>query len=136
MKIVTQGATALHASDDWHFVSVSEAHRFLAYQLLAPMLVGHLHEVLKLIARHVHTRLMDLIALVTPTWVDGEAARQLLNNGDHRVVAVLNAQRPEVATHYVLRAACCSLSYRIQTVSLIAGEEQRVEFSNACERQE
>ena len=123
---------ALNVADDWHFPSIQEGRRFLAYQMLAPDLAGCLHKAVIAIARQASTQLAQLVQLVTPAWVAGEAARLLLPHG-RKVFAFLNARRSETATHYVQRAACCSLNYRTQAVTLILGEEQRLEFMHACE---
>jgi TIR domain-containing protein len=123
---------ALGVVDNWHFPSIREGHRYLASQMLAPGLSGHVYKAVMAIARQASHDLDKLVNLITPTWVDGDAARLLLPHG-RQVFAILNARLPDTATHYVQRAACCSLNYRTETVTLILGEEQQLEFERDCE---
>ena len=60
--------------------------------MLAPDLSGRVHMAVIAIARQAAAQLAQLIPLVMPTWVDGEAARLLLPNG-RQVFALLNARR-------------------------------------------
>ena len=123
---------ALGVADNPHFASIREGHRYLASQMLAPGLARCLYKAVMAIARQASDDLDELINLVTPTWVDGDAARLLLPHGG-QVFAILNARLSDTATYYVQRAACCSLNYRTQTVTLILGEGQQLEFERACE---
>jgi len=125
-------ARALRADDDWHFASLPESRRFIAHQMLSPELNERIYDGIREIARPSRDYLPDLITLVTPTWVNGEASRALLPNG-RQVFAVLNARWPETARYYVQRAACCSLNFRTATVTAIVGAEQRKEFLRSCE---
>jgi hypothetical protein len=126
-------ARALDAhNDDWNFPSVREAQQFLAHWLLGRMNSGRIHTAVEHIARPASSKLGQLVELVTPVWVDGEAARALLP-GQHRTCAVLNAKLPGTATQYVRRAACCSLSYRTQPVSAVVGENLQAELLHDCE---
>ncbi|MDX8028684.1 toll/interleukin-1 receptor domain-containing protein [Lentzea sp. BCCO 10_0856] len=117
--------------DDWDFPSVREAQRFLAHWLLGPMHSARIHTAMEHIARPVSGKLGQLVGLVMPAWVDGEAARALLPE-QHRTCAVLNARYPETAKQYVRRAACCSLSYRTKEVSAVVGEGLATELLRDC----
>jgi len=121
------------SADDWHFTSIWEGRRLLAHQMLGPGLSARIVAALRQIARQASGTLPLLIDLVAPVWVDGEAARALLPAGG-QVFVLLNAQMSETARHYVYRAACCSLAYRTETVTLIVGEDQAREFLHDCER--
>lgn len=120
-------------ADDWHFTSIREGRRLLAHQMLGPGLSARIVAALRQIARQTSGSLQRLIDLVAPVWVDGEAARALLPAGG-QVFVLLNARLPETARHYVHRAACCSLYFRTETVTLIVGEDLAREFLHDCER--
>jgi hypothetical protein len=124
---------ALDLTDEATFATPHEGRRYLAHQLLAPGIAQSVHVAATAIAWHVSGSLRQLVTLLTPTWVECEAARRLLPQ-NAQVVAMLNAVRPETATHYMQRAACCSANYRSQTVVFIAGEGQGAEFALDCER--
>lgn len=127
-------AQALDAhEEEWHFPSIREGQRFLAHLLLGRTSAGRIHTAVEHIARPASSRLRQLIGLVTPTWVDGEAARALLP--EHRqTYAVLNAEYTETAEQYVRRAACCALNYRTAQVGVVTGENLEAELLRDCER--
>lgn len=124
-------AQLLSEADDWHFPNVLEGRRYLANQFLGQDHRDRLHLALGEIAFHVRHDLGSLVTLVSPTWVDFEAARKLLP-GTGRIIAALNADRPGTAQEYVNRAACGSVRYRAVEVSLIAGEDQLADYEHDC----
>lgn len=132
LRAAAQALDAHH--DEWHFPSVMDGQRFLAHWLLGPTNSGRIHTAIEHIARPASSKLAQLVCLVAPAWVDGEAARALLPLERHRTCAVLNARLPETARQYVRRAACCSLSYRIREVAAVVGESVEAELLRDCEQ--
>ena len=127
-----------------HFTGPREGRRFVAHQLLGKRAGESLYQAMSAIEFDV-PRLADLVQLVSPTWIDSAAARQLVPFGavfdeesgrtalvPRRVVAALNSRRPDTAQQYVDRASCCGEGYWVQTVSLVAGESQKAEFDRDC----
>lgn len=127
-------ARALDAhQEDWHFPSIDEGQRFLAHLLLGPTHVGRIHTAIEHVARPASGKLKQLVGLVTPAWVDGEAARALLPD-QRQTCAVLNAEFTETAEQYVRRAACCALNYRTAQVGVVTGENLEAELLRDCEQ--
>jgi hypothetical protein len=119
--------------EDWHFPSIDEGQRFLAHLLLGPTQVGRIHTAIEHVARPAAGRLKQLVGLVAPAWVDGEAARALLPD-QRQTCAVLNAEYTETAEQYVRRAACCALNYRTAQVGVVTGEDLETELLRDCEQ--
>lgn len=127
-------AQALDAhQEEWHFPSIGEGQRFLAHLLLGRTSVSRIHTAVEHVARPASARLRQLVGLVTPSWVDGEAARALLPEHS-QTCAVLNAEFTETAEQYVRRAACCALNYRTAQVGVVTGENLEEELLRDCER--
>jgi hypothetical protein len=129
-------ARQLQADDGWWPPSIPEGHRFLAHQLLGQALDGRTERALSEIAHFMATEALDrLIPLVAPTWVDGETARLLVPtpNAQRGIVAILNANLPDTARHYVQRAACCAMNFRIAEAPGVTGENVQDEFLRSCE---
>lgn len=76
-------------------------------------------------------RLCDHVAA---TWVDGEAARGLLEFDTARPgTVVLNARRESTARQYVDRATCrAATGFAVATVTDVTGEEFLAEFESEC----
>jgi hypothetical protein len=131
-QALAAAARQLLVDDEWwRPPSILEGHRFLAHQLLGGALDGRSERALSELAYFMESeRLARIIPLVAPTWVDGESARQLLGmpNAQRPIVAVLNARLPQTAEHYVKRAGCCALNFRIATASAFTGENVQDEF--------
>jgi hypothetical protein len=109
--------------------------RFLAQQLLAQWHGKNLLLATGKIARFTPPWPMrQLIANVSATWVDSEAARALLDYSVGRPgTVVLNARSQASAMQYVERASCCSPSgFQCETVSAVAGEAFLEEFERDC----
>ncbi|WP_329333208.1 toll/interleukin-1 receptor domain-containing protein [Streptomyces sp. NBC_00663] len=110
---------------------------FLAHHMLAAATVAGLRDAVHEIARSMSgSPLTDLIALLTPTWIDAAAARRLLppkGLASKRLVA-LNARETETAGQYVDRAMCRRIKfYRYQTAGGIpVGEDALDDFVTQC----
>jgi hypothetical protein len=131
--------------EDWRSALLPGAEMFLAQQLLARRLSVEVVEAIADLARGLTVeQLRRLVALIRPTWVDAEAARQLIVAsvpGDPSAVAtaspansaerpepspwifVINAGLPGTLQTYVERATCCAnFGYRARAVSGVFGE--------------
>jgi len=109
-------ALGIENEDLHHLEAHAGAGRLLAHHMLAMASTTGLREALYEIARKRRLSRDDLtllVALLTPTWIDGDAARLLLpSDGLHtkRLVA-LNARDPDTAGQYVDRAMCRQIKY-------------------------
>lgn len=74
--------------------------------------------------------LRRLIAELTPTWVDEEAARALLPGAGttpREMTVLLNARRADTAQQYIRRATCCAtLGYEVRSTGDLPTGEDRV----------
>jgi hypothetical protein len=109
--------------------------RFLALQMLGRWQSSRLSAVMGEIADYMPSewvgRLCDHVAA---TWVDGEAARGLLEFDTARPgTVVLNAQHESTARLYVDRATCRAVTgFVVATVTDVTGEEFLAEFESEC----
>jgi TIR domain-containing protein len=109
--------------------------RFLALQMLGRWQSSRLPAAMGKIADFMPTewvgRLCDHVAA---TWVDGEAARGLLEFDTARPgTVVLNARYESTARHYVDRATCrAATGFAVATVTDVTGEEFLAEFETEC----
>jgi hypothetical protein len=137
-------AEQLAPEEAWHFPSLQEGRRYVAHQFLGCRTGENVYQAVGTIGFGLPA-LADLIRLVSPTWIEGAAARQLVpfatvynevggasERVSRRVVAALNSERSETARQYVDRASCCGAGYWVQTISLVAGESQDAEFRRDC----
>lgn len=138
-------AEHLAPGEDRRFVTAHEGRRYLAHQFLGHRTGESVYQAMGKIGFGL-PRLADLVRLVSPTWIEGAAARRLVPFGTvtdedagtskrfaRRVVVALNSERSETARQYVDRALCCGDGYWVQTISLVAGESQDAEFRRDCE---
>ena len=112
-----------------------EGCRFLAHQLLARRHGNGLSVAIGKIANFTPAEwLSRLIDNVAATWVDGEAARVLLEfSVDRPGTVVLNADWQSTAEQYVDRATCCApTGFAYATVTAVAGEAFIEEFEAEC----
>ncbi len=137
-------AEHLAPDEGWGFASPQEGRRYLAHQFLGHRTGESVYQAVGKIGFGL-PRLGDLVRLVSPTWIEGAAARQLVpfatvcdeasglpERVSRRVVAALNSERSETARQYIDRALCCGDGYWVQTISLVAGESQEAEFRRDC----
>lgn len=137
-------AEHLAPGEDRRFATAHEGRRYLAHQFLGHRTGESVYQAVGRIGFGL-PRLADLVRLVSPTWIEGAAARQLVPFGTvsdedggtsrrvpRRVVAALNSERSETARQYVDRALCCGDGYWVQTISLVAGESQDADFRRDC----
>ncbi|MEV6341274.1 toll/interleukin-1 receptor domain-containing protein [Nocardia vinacea] len=111
------------------------AHQFLAHQFLNQVPAEHdTYCAVRRIASFTQVEwLRRLVALIAPTWVDGEAARQLLVAQQGVRLIALNAHAPRTAEHYIMRATCSAPIYRYEFVSIQTGEALVEEFLRQCD---
>lgn len=143
---LAQAARRLYVRDeDWRNALLPGAEMFLAHQLLVrPLGVEVVEAVADLARGMTDEQLRRLIDLIRPTWVDAEAARQLVTAsgpGDPYAADAgpapepaerpgpgawlfgINADFPGTLQTYVERATCCSnFGYRTRAVSGVYGE--------------
>lgn len=125
--------------DDDHLSKImlpTEGCRFLASQMLARVPNRRLYHAISRIDRYTPLEwLSRLIDQISPSWVDGEAARSLLARREERRTVALNARLTLTAKHYVLRATCCASSgYQDAAVSAVTGEAFFDEFKAECQK--
>ncbi|MFI6403999.1 toll/interleukin-1 receptor domain-containing protein [Streptomyces sp. NPDC050548] len=115
------------------------AGQFLAHHLLATASVTRLREAVHEIARKRRLSrddLASLITLLTPAWIDGEAARRLLPPDGLAVkrLVALNARGADTAGQYVDRAMCRQIMYyRFHTAGGIPmGEDALDDLAAQC----
>jgi hypothetical protein len=143
---LAQAARRLNVRDeDWQRALLPGAEMFLAHQLLVRPLDVEVVEAIADLARGMtDERLRRLVDLIRPTWVDAEAARQLVSAsrpGDPDAANAglapesaerpgpgawlfgINAGLPGTLQTYIERATCCSnYGYRARPVSGVYGE--------------
>jgi len=143
--------------DDWHdATSLPGPQKFLAYQLLARRLdIDIVEAIAELVRGLSRDRLERLVELIRPTWVDAEAARQLVaapRPGEPAAAADagplgpfgrpdpenwifgINADIPGTLHRYIDRATCCAVyGYRTATPSGALGEAVTEELLRQCE---
>lgn len=115
------------------------AGEFLAHHMLATAPATGLRRAVHEIARRRRLSSDDLAALITlltPTWIDGDAARRLLPPAGlsaKRLVA-LNARGADTAGQYVDRAMCRQIMYyRFRTAGGVpVGEDALEELADDC----
>lgn len=123
------------AEDQGQVLDPVAGRRFLALQMLGRWQSSRLSAVMGEIADFTPAewvgRLCDHVAA---TWVDGEAARGLLEFDTARPgTVVLNARYESTARHYVDRATCrAATGFAVATVTDVTGEEFLAEFEIEC----
>lgn len=123
------------AEDQGQVLDPVAGRRFLALQMLGRWQSSRLSAVMGEIADFTPAewvgRLCDHVAA---TWVDGEAARGLLEfDTAHPGTVVLNARYESTARHYVDRATCrAATGFAVATVTDVTGEEFLAEFETEC----
>jgi hypothetical protein len=155
-KRLSEAARHLNVRDeDWRQAWLpGGAEMFLAHQLLARRLDDDVYDAVAGLARAMGSKkLSTLVSLIQPTWVDAEAARQLLRTvslsepatatpADHarsEPEAALwafgiDADLPGTLGTYIQRATCCANSgYQIGTPSGVVGEAVTEELLAQCE---
>ena len=113
-----------------------EGCRFLASQMLARVPGRRLYYAISRIDRYTpHEWLSRLIDQISPSWVNGEAARNLLTRSEKQHTIILNAKLTQTAKHYILRATCCASSgYQDAAVLAVTGEDFLEEFKARCKK--
>jgi len=123
------------AEDQNQVLDPVAGRRFLALQMLGRWQSSRLSAVMGEIADYTPAewvgRLCDHVAA---TWVDGEAARGLLEFDTARPgTVVLNARHESTARLYVDRATCRAVTgFAVATVTDVTGEEFLAEFETEC----
>jgi hypothetical protein len=123
------------AEDRGQVLDPVAGRRFLALQMLGRWQSSRLSAVMGEIADYTPAewvgRLCDHVAA---TWVDGEAARGLLEFSTARPgTVILNARHEATARLYVDRATCRAVTgFAVATVSDVTGEEFLAEFETEC----
>ncbi|WUH89393.1 toll/interleukin-1 receptor domain-containing protein [Streptomyces sp. NBC_00433] len=114
------------------------AHHFLAYQMLDVSLGPRLADAVMEVAPHLDLdTLRRLIVQVTPAWVNGEVARQILPapHGAHDAMTVaINVHEDVTAEQFIHRAMCLDFPrYWVRAVGAVpAGEDQAAETLAHC----
>ncbi|MEV2210084.1 toll/interleukin-1 receptor domain-containing protein [Streptomyces sp. NPDC050997] len=112
--MATGRALGIEDADLHHLDVYAGAGEFLAHHMLATATAAGLRKGVYEIARSMGgDRLRELITLLTPTWIDADAARRLLppNGLASKHLVALNARDPATAGQYVDRAMCRQLMY-------------------------
>jgi hypothetical protein len=134
------GISDVDLPDNWTF---DESHRLVASQMLGEGLHGNrLEKATAALAYAFGNRDLfeRLLAAVTPSWVEGEAARRLLplqrDRDPDRRVLVLNANREQIALQYLARATFNALyGYEsIPTTCEVVGESGAKELFQRFDR--
>jgi hypothetical protein len=155
-RLVRVGRRLRVRDEDWKRALLPGVEIFLANQFLARRLDVDVVEAIADLARGLTVeRLQCLVGLIQSTWVDAEAARQLIvaspsehtstvatasspssaERHDHEPwIFGINADLPGTLRRYIQRATCCApYGYRIGTPSGIVGEAVVEELLTQCE---
>jgi hypothetical protein len=141
---LAQAAQRLRVRDeDWHEVLLPRGQMFVAHQLLARPLDLAIVQAIADLARALPTEWLGrLVSLVRSTWVDVEAARQLIaappDPGDESAPDIwiygVNAELADTLAQYLDRATCCAiLGYPVGRLTGVAGEATVDELLAQCE---
>jgi hypothetical protein len=135
---LAEAARALEMSDDEvATIRLWDGTRFLAHRLMDDRLCRRaVHAVGKLTPFMPVDDGRKLVHEMAPTWVDGEAAALMLPEpSDDRLVALLNACRPETGEEYFARATCRAITgYWSRIVGIAVGHQPVAELLTAWER--
>jgi hypothetical protein len=119
-----------------HMVQLPEGGRFLAHQLLDDALGRRMYNAIRAISDYMRREwLGKLISDVSFTWVNVEAARQLLAvcSQPKGAMAVLNARSSATADEYLDRATCRGGYWR-EVAGTVVGEDAVAELVAHYER--